>query len=96
MASRGLSPEVALGVQLSATCSRNEYTIGPAPVIEELIATAGDRTDILAKEAGIWSGFNENYEFSRVLAVSLRENPGVAQWVGLGRQRRDVGRPAAN
>lgn len=96
MSSSPLHPDILLGIRLSAICARNEYTTDPAPVIEELLSTAGDRTDILAQEAGVWSGFNENDEFRRVLAVALWEIPGVARWVPLGRERRVAGRHAAN
>lgn len=57
MSSRPLDPETTLGVNLSAICSRNRYTDDPGPVIAELIETAGDRTDVLAREAGTSAGF---------------------------------------
>lgn len=46
-----------LGIALGAICSRNRYTTDPAPMIAELLKTAGPRTDILAMEAGRWAGY---------------------------------------
>ncbi|WP_449408808.1 hypothetical protein [Microbacterium maritypicum] len=57
---RGLAPDVILTVTLDAICSRNRYTRDPGPVIAELIATAGDRTDLLAEAVGTWVGFFED------------------------------------
>ena len=89
MPSRPLAPDAALGVKLSAICSRNRYTTDPGPVLDELRATAGRRTDILAQEAGIWSGFYDS-EHTHTLAVALLEIPGAGDWVALGRKRRDA------
>lgn len=89
MASRPLNTDTALGVRLSAICSRNRYTDDPDPVLEELYATADDRTDLLAEEAGTWSGFYDS-EHTHVLAMALLTIPGTEQWVELGRKRRDA------
>lgn len=90
MPSRPLDPDTLLGITLGAICSRNQYTDDPAPVIAELIATAGDRTDILAREVGRWSGFYDD-EYTHTLAQALLEIPGAAEWVELGRDRRNAG-----
>lgn len=87
MPSKPLDPDTALGVKLSAICSRSRYTTDPAPVIAELLETAGDRTDILAEEAGTWSGFFDS-EHTHTLAVALLEIPGAAEWAVVGRERR--------
>lgn len=88
---RPLHPDIALGVHLSAICSRNRFTRDADPVIAELLAVAGDRLDILAMEAGRWLGYYED-EHTRTLAIALREQiPGAAAWVALGRERRGAG-----
>lgn len=87
-----LTPDVLLGIKLSAICGRNQYTTDPGPVIDELIAAAGDRADILAQEAGIWSGFHEQDEYRRMLAIALRDFPGMAKWAIVGRERRGAPR----
>lgn len=90
MPSGPLSADTLLGIKLGAICSRNQYTDDPAPVIAELMATAGDRQDILAQEAGRWSGFYDD-EYTHALAQALLEIPGAAEWVQLGRDRRSAG-----
>lgn len=92
MASRGLSPDAALGVRLGAICSRNRYTTDPGPVVDELREAAGSRTDILAAEVGSWIGFYDS-EVTHMLAEGLRAGfadldlqPGI----DLGRKRRDT------
>lgn len=84
-----LRPDVQLAVHLSSICSRNRYTDDPGPVIAELLEAAGDRADILAEEAGTWSGYYED-DYTRTLALALREIPGAAEWVALGRERRNA------
>lgn len=90
MSSGPLHPDVQLGVHLSAICSRNEYTTNPEPVIDELLATAGDRADILAQEAGTWAGFQEGDVSCRPLVQALRQLPGVGPWIKIGRERRSA------
>lgn len=90
MASRSLAPDTLLGITLATICSRNQYTDDPGPVIAELIATAGDHHDVLAREAGTWSGFYDD-EYTHTLAVALLEIPGAADWVQFGRERRAAG-----
>ena len=87
-----LSREALLNVELSSICSRNRYTTDPAPVIDELLRTAGKRTDILAEVAGTWAGYYAD-EHTRVLATALLEIPGAAEWVELGRRRRGTPPP---
>lgn len=87
MPSRPLDPDTLLSIALSAICSRNQYTDDPGPVIAELTATAGDRTDLLAREAGTWSGFYDD-EYTHTLAVALLEIPGAGEWIALGQKRR--------
>jgi hypothetical protein len=80
-----------LDVILSAICTRNQYTQDPAPVIEELLAAAGDRRDILSRVVGRIAGFYDG-PYTRVLCAALREAfPESAPWVELGRKR--AGRP---
>ena len=86
MASRGLSPDVRLSVQLDAICSRNRYTRDPAPVVAELLATAGDRHDILTESVGIWVGYFED-DYTRILCAALRELPGLEPWIQIGWDR---------
>ena len=83
---RGLSPDVALSVHLDAICSRNRYTADPAPVIDELRATAGDRTDILAESVGTWVGFFESRD-TATLCAALRALPDLEPWIALGQHR---------
>lgn len=91
MSSGPLSPDVLLGITLSAICSRNRYTKDPGPVIDELRQVAGERLDILAMEAGSWSGFYDD-DNTRTLARALLEIPGASDWVKLGQERRHAGR----
>lgn len=89
MPSRGLSPTVKLSVALDAICSRNRYTPDPVPVVAELRATAGDRTDVLAEAVGTWVGYFED-ENNATLCTALRTLPGLEQWIALGRFRRGM------
>jgi hypothetical protein len=89
MPSRGLSPDVALSVTLDAICSRNRYTTDPAPVIAELLATAGDRDDILAESVGTWVGYFEDADII-TLTTALRTLPGLDPWIALGQHRRSM------
>lgn len=93
MASRGLSPETRLTVHLDAICSRNRYTTDPAPVIAELIAAAGGRTDLLTEAVGTWVGFFED-DYIRTLCDALRELPGLEPWIKLGQHRRSLPTPS--
>lgn len=90
MPSNPLDPDTLLSIELATICSRNQYTDDPGPVIAELIATAGDHHDVLAREAGSWSGFYDD-EYTHALAQALLEIPGAADWVQLGRERRNAG-----
>lgn len=90
MASRGLAPDVALSVRLSAICSRNRYTDDPGPVIAELITVAGAQPDVLAREAGSWAGFFGD-DSTRTLTSALLSIPGASEWVETGRARRAAG-----
>lgn len=85
--SRGLHPDVALSVRLDAICARNQYTKDPSPVVAELRATAGDRTDILTEAVGTWVGFFED-DYTRTLTTALRALPGLEPWIALGQRRR--------
>lgn len=69
--------------------SRNRYTTNPAPVIAQLISTAGDRISVLQEAAGTWVGFYED-EYTRVLCDALREIPGVGPWIRVGVERRSI------
>lgn len=89
MPSRGLSPEIALSVTLDAICSRNRYTSDPAPVIAELLATAGERKDILAESVGTWVGYFEDAD-NITLTTALRTLPGLDRWIALGQHRRSM------
>lgn len=82
-----LSPDTRLDVDLSAICSRNRYTHDPGPVLDELRATAGDRTDTLARVTGTWAGYFDD-EHTATLTTALRTIDGTAPWVEVGRERR--------
>ncbi|MEN0021973.1 MAG: hypothetical protein AAGC61_01740 [Microbacterium sp.] len=86
---RGLPPDVMLTVTLDAICSRNRYTRDPAPVLEELRATAGDRHDLLVEAVGTWVGYFED-EYTRILCTALRELPDLEPWIALGAHRRGM------
>lgn len=91
MPTRGLTPDVALRIALGAIMSRNRYTRDPDTVIAELHAAAGDRTDLLAEEIGLWVGFYED-DYTRPLTSALREMPLVLdEWIAVGASRRLVG-----
>lgn len=93
MPSHGLSPETKLSIDLDAICSRNRYTADPAPVLDLLRTTAGDRTDVLAEAVGTWLGFFED-EHTATLCASLRSLPGLEPWIALGRHRRSLPSPS--
>jgi hypothetical protein len=93
MASRGLSPDVRLSVRLDAICSRNRYTTDPAPVIAELLATAGDRHHILTESVGTWVGYFED-DYTRILCTALRDLPGLEPWIAVGQERRSMPAPS--
>lgn len=82
-----LSRDTLLSIHLDAICSRNRYTRDPAPVVDELRATAGDRTDLLAQSVGTWVGFFED-DYTRILCTALRELPDLEPWLALGAHRR--------
>ena len=84
---RRLSPDTLLSITLDAICSRNRYTADPAPVIAELHAAAGDRSDILTESVGTWVGFFED-EQTLTLCAALRELPGLEPWIEVGASRR--------
>lgn len=84
-----LSPETLLSITLGSICSRNRYTTDPAPVIAELLATAGERMDILQEAVGSWVGFYED-SYTAVLAGALRELPGLEPWIAEGAYRRSL------
>lgn len=88
-----LKPDTALVVRLTATCARNKYATDPGPVLQELQEIAGGRADLLAEAAGLWSGFQRDEDYTRVLADALRALPGTEEWVELGRRRRDAPTP---
>lgn len=93
MATRGLSPDARLSVHLDAICSRNRYTSDPAPVIAELIQTAGNRTDLLTESVGTWVGYFED-DYTRILTTALRELPDLEPWIALGKHRRALPDPS--
>lgn len=91
MPSHGLTPDVALRINIGCVMSRNRYARDPAPVIAELHATAGDRIDLLTEEVGLWIGFYED-DYTRPLTSALREMPlELDAWITVGTQRRLVG-----
>ena len=87
-----LNADRLLGVKLSAIMSRNRYTTDPGPVLDELRKLAGERTDILAMEAGTWVGFYETEKYGAVLIKALRTLPDLEPWIAVGRQRFNDGR----
>lgn len=88
--SRPLHPDVALGIHLSAICSRNQYTNDPGPVLAELLEVAGARDDILAIEVGKWAGYYDDEHTKVLVAAIIAEIPGAAVWAADGRARRDA------
>lgn len=82
-----LSPDTMLSIELGSICSRNRYTSHPGPVIAELLATAGDRVDILTESVGTWVGFFEDAE-TLTLCTALRQLPGLEPWIAVGANRR--------
>ncbi|WP_153001329.1 hypothetical protein [Microbacterium testaceum] len=87
---RPLHPDVRLGITLGAICGRNRYTTNPAPVITELLETAGPRTDILAMEAGRWAGYYDDEHTTVLVAAIVAGIPGAAAWTADGRSRRSA------
>lgn len=84
-----LEREVQLDVLLSAICGRNQYTSDPELVVAELTAASRGRADILARVAGIWSGYHDS-PATRPLADALREISGAEAWVAEGKRRRGI------
>lgn len=93
MPSRGLSAGVKLSVALDAICSRNRYTTDPAPVLDELRATAGECTDVLAEAVGTWVGYFED-DHTATLCTALRTLPDLDPWIALGKHRRSLPDPS--
>lgn len=89
MPSRRITRETKLEVTLSAICSRHQFTTDPQPAVAELRAAAGERTDVLAREVGIWVGYFAS-EHSQTFTAALRELPGVEEWIDEGRRRRSL------
>lgn len=85
-----LSPDTMLDIHLSTICSQHRYDADPRAAIDELLAAAGHRMDILAKVAGTWAGFHGFDEHTRTLAEALRGIPGAEQWVRVGKYRRGI------
>jgi hypothetical protein len=86
-----LHSDTILGVRLSAICTRHQFTTEPRAAIDELLATAGGRGDILAREVGTWAGFHEVDEECQPLVRALLGIPGARAWAGVGRARRNAG-----
>ena len=84
-----LSQRTLLGITLSTICSRNRYTMNPAPVVDELIETAGDHVDVLRETVGSWVGYYEDGH-TRTLCTALREIPGLDPWISEGAHRRGL------
>jgi hypothetical protein len=84
-----MDADTLLDIRLSAVCSQSRYTSDPGPVIEELRAMAGVRTDVLAMVAGTWAGYYDSPE-THALAFALRGLPGAEAWVPLGQRRRGI------
>lgn len=84
-----LSDDTLLSIDLGAMMSRARYTSDPAPVVAELLETAGDHVSVLQEAAGTWVGFYED-EYTRVLCDALRETPGVGPWIRVGVERRSI------
>lgn len=78
--SRPLDPDTHLSIRLSAICGRNRYTRNPAPVIAELRATAEARTDLLAREVGLWAGHYEDEHTATLVDAILDGIPGAREW----------------
>lgn len=83
------SRDTLLSIHLDAICSRNRYTDDPASVIAELIATAGNRADLLAESVGTWVGYFED-DYIRTLCTALRELAGLEPWLALDAHRRSM------
>lgn len=84
-----LSPDTLLSIHLGTIMSRNRYTSDPAPVIAELISTAGDRVEVLQEAVGSWVGFYED-EYTITLTTALRGLPGLEPWIAEGAYRRSL------
>lgn len=88
-----LSPDTMLSIELGSICSRNRYTSEPGPVIAELLATAGDRVEILQQSVGSWVGYYED-DYTRILCAALRELPNLEPWIMAGQERRSMPAPS--
>ncbi|AXL13021.1 hypothetical protein DXT68_13375 [Microbacterium foliorum] len=82
-----LSADTLLSIELGAIRSRNRYTTDLAPVVEQLLATAGDRVEVLREAVGSWIGFYEG-AYTITLATTLRDLPGLEPWIAVGAARR--------
>lgn len=79
-----------LNIRLSTICSQHRYDTDPRAAIDELLAAAGHRTDILAEVAGTWAGYHGAEEHCRPLAFALRGINGAERWVPVGVYRRGI------
>ncbi|MCT1395686.1 hypothetical protein M4D51_08095 [Microbacterium sp. p3-SID338] len=82
-----------LSIALDAICSRNRYTIDPAPVLAELRVVAGERHDVLAEAVGTWVGYFED-NHTATLCTALRTLPNLESWIELGLHRRSLPDPS--
>ncbi|WP_424937320.1 MULTISPECIES: hypothetical protein [Bacteria] len=91
--SGSLDPDVALGIKIGATISRDRYETDPAEIqriIDDIYRIAGDRLDILAHEVGLFIGAYED-EHTLTLTTALRKLPlDMADAIALGAYRRSV------
>ncbi|KAA0960876.1 hypothetical protein FQ142_08320 [Microbacterium sp. ANT_H45B] len=82
-----ISPDTMLSIELGSICSRNRYTSDPRPVVEQLLATAGDRVKVLREAVGSWIGFYED-RYTIALTTALQKLPDVEPWIAVGAARR--------
>jgi hypothetical protein len=83
----GVSPaEAHLRITLASCCKRHALDTDPAAALAELREIAGDRTDLLAEEAGRWAGLNEGNAEMAVLVDAIKALPGTERGVQAGRQ----------
>lgn len=82
--------ETHLGIELSEIMARNQYTTDPLQTINDLRRVAGSRTDLLAREAGLWAGYNAGDSHTRTLVTALATIHGAAEWVEVGKHRRGM------
>lgn len=87
MADTALDPDTALEIRISTTINKHQYATDTDTAMAAIWKASEGRTDLLAKIAGIRIGYATPHPAEQPLLDALREIPGVAEWIPIGRSR---------